>query len=196
MQNIYIPLTFQKIMQKKVLMLVILLLLISSVLAQEDIYSMNSLDLKLKVDDSFELVPTKSGASIKEASANLLLYPKESERQKIIQFTSEGVAQEDMISFVWKEKKIESKEYGYTAVIETQNKRLPVKDKISFPLATSEVQGLEQYLQPTETIDSNNPAVIAKAAELAEGEDRSEEHTSELQSQFHLVCRPLLEKKK
>src|SRR5438309_2993082 len=27
-------------------------------------------------------------------------------------------------------------------------------------------------------------------------EDRSEEHTSELQSQFHLVCRLLLEKKK
>src|SRR5689334_23592252 len=28
------------------------------------------------------------------------------------------------------------------------------------------------------------------------GERRSEEHTSELQSQFHLVCRLLLEKKK
>src|SRR5689334_23439432 len=28
------------------------------------------------------------------------------------------------------------------------------------------------------------------------GEQRSEEHTSELQSQFHLVCRLLLEKKK
>src|SRR5689334_23936960 len=28
------------------------------------------------------------------------------------------------------------------------------------------------------------------------GADRSEEHTSELQSQFHLVCRLLLEKKK
>src|SRR5438309_4865633 len=28
------------------------------------------------------------------------------------------------------------------------------------------------------------------------GENRSEEHTSELQSQFHLVCRLLLEKKK
>src|SRR5438309_11982361 len=28
------------------------------------------------------------------------------------------------------------------------------------------------------------------------GEGRSEEHTSELQSQFHLVCRLLLEKKK
>src|SRR5438309_6551946 len=29
-----------------------------------------------------------------------------------------------------------------------------------------------------------------------EGSSRSEEHTSELQSQFHLVCRLLLEKKK
>src|SRR5689334_23615703 len=35
------------------------------------------------------------------------------------------------------------------------------------------------------------------AADHARGAlDRSEEHTSELQSQFHLVCRLLLEKKK
>src|SRR5689334_23863028 len=34
------------------------------------------------------------------------------------------------------------------------------------------------------------------AVELAEQVPRSEEHTSELQSQFHLVCRRLLEKKK
>src|SRR2546422_1913872 len=31
---------------------------------------------------------------------------------------------------------------------------------------------------------------------LARGPDRSEEHTSELQSRLHLVCRLLLEKKK
>src|SRR5690625_6266176 len=31
--------------------------------------------------------------------------------------------------------------------------------------------------------------------ELVEGDDRSEEHTSELQSRGHLVCRLLLEKK-
>src|SRR5689334_24743677 len=35
---------------------------------------------------------------------------------------------------------------------------------------------------------------LAQRAGLAAG--RSEEHTSELQSQFHLVCRLLLEKKK
>src|SRR5690625_6405480 len=33
-------------------------------------------------------------------------------------------------------------------------------------------------------------------AQIAAGADRSEEHTSELQSRGHLVCRLLLEKKK
>src|SRR5689334_24129102 len=41
-------------------------------------------------------------------------------------------------------------------------------------------------------------ALVAWMSELLVGavEERSEEHTSELQSQFHLVCRLLLEKKK
>src|SRR2546422_4225464 len=38
-------------------------------------------------------------------------------------------------------------------------------------------------------------AVRARVASLVDG-DRSEEHTSELQSRLHLVCRLLLEKKK
>src|SRR5438034_8166105 len=39
-------------------------------------------------------------------------------------------------------------------------------------------------------------AVVALAHEVAEQGDRSEEHTSELQSHSDLVCRLLLEKKK
>src|SRR5689334_23980251 len=39
-------------------------------------------------------------------------------------------------------------------------------------------------------------AVGAARTQLLELHARSEEHTSELQSQFHLVCRLLLEKKK
>src|SRR5438309_8046942 len=46
-----------------------------------------------------------------------------------------------------------------------------------------------------------NPLAILESRELLtagqlSGKERSEEHTSELQSQFHLVCRLLLEKKK
>src|SRR5689334_23836623 len=38
--------------------------------------------------------------------------------------------------------------------------------------------------------------LMAACLLLGDGRYRSEEHTSELQSQFHLVCRLLLEKKK
>src|SRR5256884_40111 len=41
-----------------------------------------------------------------------------------------------------------------------------------------------------------SPYTVRPIAQLAEEEARSEEHTSELQSRLHLVCRLLLEKKK
>src|SRR2546422_4720996 len=44
-------------------------------------------------------------------------------------------------------------------------------------------------------IDEHQPAVRIHGT-LHDGEARSEEHTSELQSRLHLVCRLLLEKKK
>src|SRR5438309_7599921 len=51
--------------------------------------------------------------------------------------------------------------------------------------------------------DDRLPVPVGDAADSCDlrghcrdGADRSEEHTSELQSQFHLVCRLLLEKKK
>ncbi len=160
-------------MKKRMILwiLVSLLFCMPFVLAQDNLYSLDSLQLKLNVDGSFELVPTKSSADIKEVTANLFLNPQESQRQHIISWDSNGIIKEDLISFFWNDKKIEEKEFGYTALIETQNKLLAVKDKISFPLQPEEVKGLEQYLEPTETIDSDHPTVIAKAAELAEGED-------------------------
>src|SRR5689334_24815791 len=43
---------------------------------------------------------------------------------------------------------------------------------------------------------SASPPRNYTAPAVAQDHDRSEEHTSELQSQFHIVCRLLLEKKK
>src|SRR5205809_2240188 len=43
---------------------------------------------------------------------------------------------------------------------------------------------------------STNTRPVACSATAAVSVDRSEEHTSELQSRLHLVCRLLLEKKK
>src|SRR5438309_9278757 len=58
-----------------------------------------------------------------------------------------------------------------------------------------------QHRPCAETQPSQGPAPVECDPPLAQGGEmppdahRSEEHTSELQSQFHLVCRLLLEKK-
>src|SRR5689334_15900083 len=44
-------------------------------------------------------------------------------------------------------------------------------------------------------LDSSENIIMALTSALESKDPRSEEHTSELQSQFHLVCRLLLEKK-
>src|SRR2546422_2468421 len=51
--------------------------------------------------------------------------------------------------------------------------------------------------KPKEAKDANKPTVEkSKKPSKSEADTRSEEHTSELQSRLHLVCRLLLEKKK
>src|SRR3989449_6261759 len=58
-----------------------------------------------------------------------------------------------------------------------------------------------ELAEQKDALDQELEAVRREVAELAERMDfaerlRSEEHTSELQSRLHLVCRLLLEKKK
>src|SRR2546429_7032279 len=64
-----------------------------------------------------------------------------------------------------------------------------------FPYTTlfrSHWGGLEVWPSP----DRGNEWRARYSFTLAESRERSEEHTSELQSRLHLVCRLLLEKKK
>src|SRR2546427_9589874 len=58
-------------------------------------------------------------------------------------------------------------------------------------VADAEDLALQRPLSPGD----NGPVSLPKTG-ASEGPDRSEEHTSELQSQSNLVCRLLLEKKK
>src|SRR5689334_24341092 len=56
--------------------------------------------------------------------------------------------------------------------------------------------GSEQEPAMRRALVQREPAAPHPARRRDRLEERSEEHTSELQSQFHLVCRLLLEKKK
>src|SRR5689334_16656950 len=52
------------------------------------------------------------------------------------------------------------------------------------------------FIIPIPPTSNETEAMLAKSSVITWPDFRSEEHTSELQSQFHLVCRLLLEKKK
>lgn len=159
-------------MKKRVLLVMVIVLLTSSALAEnQNLYSYDSLQLQLDVNGGFELVPESNQAQIEKASAELLLYPQEDFRQKIINFNSEGTVNQNTVLFEWDNKQLGTKTFGYSALIKTNNQRREVSKKVPFPIDSTKLKGYEQYLLPTETIDSNNPAIIAKASELVEGED-------------------------
>src|SRR5699024_11387315 len=71
------------------------------------------------------------------------------------------------------------------------------------PLGTDEVTLTKEYYQwtyeefavPDEVYADFNEKIVQKGERLEKEWNRSEEHTSELQSRFDLVCRLLLEKK-
>lgn len=126
--------------------------------------------MQISVNSEFELKPTSTPASVKEVSADLLFFPTDDFRQKRVNVDTTGIIKDKSLRFEWSDGKIERKKYGYTALVQTNNHLREVEKKIVFPLTDQQVQGVEQYLQPTKTIDSDNPHIIAKATELAEGE--------------------------
>src|SRR5207249_9776762 len=62
-------------------------------------------------------------------------------------------------------------------------------------ISRTEIQELEALARPI-TFTASNQQSFRRSSELNRRFHRSEEHTSELQSRFDLVCRLLLEKKK
>src|SRR2546425_2248811 len=64
-----------------------------------------------------------------------------------------------------------------------------------FPYTTLFRSGVEDHLRPRLALDGERGGADARVDEVRLDE-RSEEHTSELQSLAYLVCRLLLEKKK
>src|SRR3989449_8214293 len=68
--------------------------------------------------------------------------------------------------------------------------------KATRPVIISSANGLRALERGMEILRKGGDTLDAAVAVVTVVEDRSEEHTSELQSRLHLVCRLLLEKKK
>ncbi len=152
---------------------ILLLLSLHLVLGEGDnnLYLYDSLKLQLDVTGAVELIPESNISTVKELSAELRLVPKEDYRQKIISLDGDkGEVKNNIILYRWNDKKFGKKDFGYSANINTYNERTKVEFKVPFPLQEIPDE-LSAYTLPSPTIDSENPDIIAKAAELAEGED-------------------------
>ncbi|MEK6951063.1 MAG: transglutaminase-like domain-containing protein [Nanoarchaeota archaeon] len=148
-----------------------LFLLFAAILYADPLYLADSLVLELNVQGSFDLIAEKPAAKLQEVTADLLLFPQIDFRQELVTMETTGQRQQNKVAFAWNDQAIEGKKFGYSAQVRTQNKRVTVSQKNFFPLSPAEIQGFEQYLQPTTTIDSNDQTIIAQATKLAEGED-------------------------
>src|SRR5689334_19735280 len=76
--------------------------------------------------------------------------------------------------------------------------RLPPRSTL-FPYTTlfrSAVRGDDAVALLGERLHADDDRLLPDVEVAEPADQRSEEHTSELQSQFHIVCRLLLEKKK
>ncbi len=155
---------------KKELIVILMLILIPIISA--NIYQQDSLEIDLIVSNEFELSKDGNNPVIKQVSADLLLYPQENFRQKVIEFESSGKAGQDKITFTWNSPELEQKHnLGYKTTVKTYQKQTQVTKKVEFPIKRSLITKYDEYLQPTETIDSNNPEIIEQATSLVEGED-------------------------
>jgi transglutaminase-like putative cysteine protease len=156
---------------KKIFWLIIILILSLSAISESDnIYLKDSLKLQLNIEGEFDLIKESSSSSIKEVSTELLLFPQNSFRQTLLETDTTGEVKDNLVYFYWENPTIESKQYHFNSIVNTKNERLEVKEYISFPI-TDNLEEYSDYLQPTETIDSNNREIIQKASELVEGEN-------------------------
>lgn len=145
-----------------------LLLLILPFTTAQNLYQQDSLELRLDVKNVFELIAESSSADVQKTTAQLFLFPQDDLRQKVISLDTPGIVSPGVITFTWSGGDFGKKQLEYSAIIRTNNQRVKVQEKIPFPLPS--IDGYDQYTLPSPKIDSDNPAIIQQAAELAEGE--------------------------
>src|SRR5690625_5878105 len=98
-----------------------------------------------------------------------------------------------LIYFAWSEN-LEDVEQVATLSNDAQQAALD-SGGIALLISADEERGVVKRLPPPATPLPGAMAIGATGSAAHSGQARSEEHTSELQSRGHLVCRLLLEKK-
>ncbi|MBW2964474.1 hypothetical protein KY363_03365 [Candidatus Woesearchaeota archaeon] len=124
-------------------------------------------DLTIKSGVEIERNP---GSKLDYLSANVTFVPEDTDSQEVMSLstTPKPYSVSNRYVFRWDDPVPSNPGYVISASMKTKNVFHDVK-KLSFPYIGFP-DDVEDYLEPTKTIDSNNSNIISKASELASGE--------------------------
>src|SRR3989338_3089033 len=95
-------------------LLLIAILLFPFVLAEENLYEYDSLDIDIDINSGFELIATGGNARVEEVSTTIYLFPQESSRQQVLSLNSDGKKQNGQLLFEWNNPAIGTHSFGYS----------------------------------------------------------------------------------
>ncbi|MFC1801614.1 transglutaminase family protein [Nanoarchaeota archaeon] len=156
---------------KRIVLVLMLVLMCTSVVGV-DYYNRDSLDVNLRISSGFELVPTSRYYETDLVKVWLLYYPRDDLQQQVISLETGPEATEKTKSYFykWEEPDDLENDFYLEADISTNDNVAQVRSKVDYPISDVPEE-VEEFLEATDNIDSDDEAIIDLASELAEGED-------------------------
>ncbi len=154
---------------KKYFLLIIVLIL--PLVAADDIYNRENLDLSIKINGTVDIIPQKADYKVEDMSIYLSFFPKENKDQKITSLitnpSSEQIGEERL--FHWKKITEDKIHYSLETELNKKYSMEKVKTKQNFPIRTIDDK-LKKYTEETGTIQISQE-IEELANSLAQGED-------------------------
>lgn len=157
---------------KKLLLYFVIVTLLANISIANNFYNNEEVNMNLSISGEINIYPTSTNYNIKYIKANLIFYPVETWRQKIISSDIEPQAEitEDSLNFEWTNVEKQKLNFKTNYIIKTNQQFKKIKKKIKFPVTNLPDEYI-RYTKPSENIDSDNDDIIKLASNLAEGED-------------------------
>ena len=162
-------------MKLKVVISIFVFFLVLFHVNAQDFNDYANLKIKTQVSTEFSLIEESLSSSINYVYANLSFIPEENEFQTVtFNVISEPKAQETIsennVYLRWNNPQEDKLKFSINVEESTKTNFKHITTKVKFPIEEN-LDEFEEYLEATETVTSNDPKIIAKANELAQGED-------------------------
>lgn len=130
-------------------------------------------EVSFDISSQIEVVPTQEDYSLSYISADLSFVPQERSYQDVVQFETAPQAEvnDTHVKFRWDEPSEGDIDFSLQTKVTRTHSVVPIKEKIVFPIVAAIPDDVAKYLEPSETIDSDDERIARLASWIVEGED-------------------------